>query len=209
MEKKKKNMEWLVIFIILILMFTIAGTYAFLNIQEYYKGTFEVEIRSKGIDIFVFEKTGDVDLDITGYNFSQGWGHNVVGETNINPTLETTSKNTKICYTMDMVLPEMQVFEYTNGNNPELVLDVSYSLDGENYNKLIDSMDITAKTGIIHVPTTKNGNEYKFEIATTKGNINKDYFKASITFMFYKNVDQAINNNKSYSATLNANVVEC
>ena len=209
MEKKKKNMEWLVIFIILILMFTIAGTYAFLNIQEYYKGTFEVEIRSKGIDIFVFEKTGDVDLDITGYNFSQGWGHNVVGETNINPTLETTSKNTKICYTMDMVLPEMQVFEYTNGNNPELVLDVSYSLDGENYNKLIDSMDITAQTGIIHVPTTKNGNEYKFEIATTKGNINKDYFKASITFMFYKNVDQAINNNKSYSATLNANVVEC
>ena len=68
-------------------MFAVAGTYAFLNIKDYYAGTFNVEIRSKGVDIFTFEKSHDVSINLTEYNFSQGWGHDVVGETDINPTL--------------------------------------------------------------------------------------------------------------------------
>ncbi len=208
MKNKKKTVEWIVIFLFLVVMFTIAGTYAFLNIQDYYEGTFDVEIRARGIDIFTFEKSGDVELNITGYNFSQGWGHDVVGETYINPTLETSNEKAKICYTMDMKLPDEQVFEYTNGTNPEIVLDVEYIVNGVVY-KLIDEKDITVEKGTIHIPTTKNGDNYKFTIETTRDIIRKDLFKASITFKFYKNVNQAINNNKSYSASLNANVVEC
>ena len=75
MKDKKKSMEWLVIFIILIVMFAIAGTYAFLNIKDYYEGTFNVEIRSKGVDVFTFDKTPDVNLKLTEYNFSKNLGY--------------------------------------------------------------------------------------------------------------------------------------
>ena len=209
MKDKKKSMEWLVIFIILIVMFAVAGTYAFLNIKDYYSGTFNVEIRSKGVDVFIFDKTQDVSLNLTEYNFSQGLGHDVVGETDINPTLETTNAKAKICYKLDMILPDEQIFNYTNGTEPELVLDVLYSADGKNYQKIINSMDITATTGSIPIPVLNDNDNYKHVIETTRNNKKINYYKARITFKFYDNVDQSINNNKDYYSTLNANVIEC
>ena len=209
MKDKKKSMEWLVIFIILIVMFAVAGTYAFLNIKDYYAGTFNVEIRSKGVDIFTFEKSHDVSINLTEYNFSQGWGHDVVGETDINPTLETTNAKSKICYKLDMVLPDEQVFQYTNGNNPELVLDILYSTDGNNYSPIIANMDITATTGTIPIPVINDSDNYKHVIETTKDKKKKQYYKARVTFKFHDNVDQSINNNKDFYSSLNANVIEC
>ena len=209
MENRKNSKEWLIIFIILITMFTIAGTYAFFNIKEYYEGTFEVEIRSKGIDTFTLEKTEDVDLDLNEYNFSKGIGHNIVGETDINPVLETSNEKAKICYKLEMRLPDEQVFNYTNGNNPEVMLDVLFSKDGENYTKLIDSMDITATTGSVPVPVTMGSDNYKHSIETTRHKKTKYYYKARVTFVYYESVDQSINNNKEFASSLNANVVEC
>ena len=209
MKDKKKSIEWLIIFIILIVMFAVAGTYAFLNIKDYYSGTFNVEIRSKGVDVFIFDKTQDVSLNLTEYNFSQGFGHDVVGETDINPTLETTNAKARICYKLDMILPDEQIFDYTNGTEPELILDVLYSTDGKNYQKIINSMDITATTGSIPIPVLNDNDNYKHVIETTRNNKKINYYKARITFKFYDNVDQSINNNKDYYSTLNANVIEC
>ncbi len=209
MKDKKNSKEWLIIFIILITMFTIAGTYAFLNIQEYYKGTFEVEIRSKGIDTFILEKTADVNLDLNEYNFSKGIGHNIVGETNINPILETSNEKSKICYKLDMKLPDEQVFNYSNGDNPEVILDILFSKDGVNYSKLIENMDITATTGLVPIPVAIGSDNYKHSIEATRDKKTKYYYKAKVTFVYYENVDQSINNNKEFASSLNANVVEC
>ena len=209
MKNKEKNKEWLVIFIFLIAMFAIGGTYAFLSIQEYYTGTFEVDIQSKGVDVFVFEKSRDVTLNITEYNFSRGLGHNIVAETSINPTLDTTNKEATICYKIDVNLPEEPVFEYSNGNNPELLLNVMYSIDGTNYEKIIDNMDITTKTGVIPISVINENDNYKHIIETTKNITKKEYYKMQVTFVYYESVDQSINNNKEYSASLTANVIEC
>ena len=209
MKDKSRAKEWLIIFIILICMFFIAGTYAFLNIREYYAGTFEVDIRSKGVDIFIFDKSKDVDINLTEYNFSKGFGHDVTGETDINPTLETTNAKTKICYTLNMNLPDEQVFQYTNEGNPELVLDILYSSDGVNYNKIISDMDITAITGEIPIPVYGDESNFKHSIETTKNTKKIQYYKAIVTFKFYENIDQSINNNKTFNSSLNANVVEC
>ena len=209
MKNKKRTTEWLVIFIILILMFTIAGTYAFLNIQEYYEGTFEVEVRSKGIDVFTFENAQDVNINVTGYNFSKGIGHNVVGTATINPTLDTSNEKAKVCYEMNIKLPDDEIFVYSNGDNPEVVLDVTYSTDGVNFVYLIEKQDITSSTGTINIPNSNNGDDYKFVIEATRRKKKRSYFKASITFIYYEDIDQSVNDNKTYNASLNANVVEC
>ena len=210
MKKNQKTIAWLLIFILLIILFVSAGTYAYLNIKDYYEGTFNVDIRSKGIDVFTFEKSRDVFIELNEYNFSRGVGHDVVAETIIAPTLETSNPTSKICYTLDMKLPDEQVFDYSYDDyHPELLLDIYYSTDGETYTKYMEQKDITITTGTIPIPTYQDLDNYKHEISTTKNIKKQVFYKVSITFVYYDYIDQSINNEKSYSASFNANVVEC
>lgn len=205
----KKTIVWTSILLIFIIIFSIAGTYAFFNIQPIKRGSFEVEITSKGVDTLTISDKKDLFIEANKHNFAKGIGHNLVSEAIINPKLETTNKYAKYCFVINIQLPEEKIFSYSQENNPELLLDVESSKDGVNYNNIISSMDITTKTGLISVPISKNSNDFINVLEVNKGKVSEYYYKARLTLVYYPNVDQTINDNKSYTAYLKANVVSC
>ena len=70
-------------------------------------------------------------------------------------------------------------------------------------------MDITDKIGTIRVPVSMKEDKFINKISTRK-NIKKiDYWKADVTLVWFSDIDQTVNDNKSYTATLRANRVEC
>lgn len=209
MDKKKKTIVWLVLFIFLITMFLTIATYAYFATQDYYSGTFNVELTSKGVDTLAFSSSEDVNISANVNNFSMDFGHDVTGEAIVRANLETTKASTEYCYEVSVKLPDEEVFTYSNGTTPELVLNILKSNDDAFYENIITDMDITTKTGLIKIPVSNNSLNYKHVISTTKNVPKSDYWKAQITLKWFENVDQTINDLKTYNATLKANIIDC
>ena len=208
MSRKNKTIIWLLLFILMVsLLFSIA-TYAYFSTREIYEGAFKVDVSSKGVDTLHFEKT-DAKFEANGRNFAIETGHDVSGEATMNVVLDTTNNNTQYCYETSVKLPDNQVFEYSIAGVPELVLTVSKSSDNATYENVIDNMDITTKTGTIKVPISSGSIDYKNIIGTSKNITKIDYWKAEITFKWFKDTYQYINDFKSYKAVFEANIVEC
>ena len=205
---KKKNSLLIVITIITLTLSVVLSTYAYFSVREVYEGTFKVDVTSKGVDTLQFSQT-NARFVADSSNFAINVGHDVSGTANLNVILDTTNPQTKYCYVLKMKLPEEQVFSYTVVGVPELVLDVSKSNDGINYNPIIREMDITTMTGDIEIPVSTNSNDYLHVISTTKNYQKIDYWQAKITFKWLKDDYQYINDYKSYEAVFKANIVEC
>lgn len=232
-RKTDKNVVlWICVGIISVILSLVAATYAYFTGQKYYEGTFDVEVNSKGVDTLKLNTDKDINLSLDISNFSKKSGHDVSGENNLEVVLDTTKDETKYCYKLQVILPSSQIFVYSDGkcnmteyesevlctvnggkwsprNTPEIVLDVNKSLDGSNYVKIIDNMDITTRTGIIEVPIEKNSSEYINLIQTTKNKEVKNYWKGIVTFKWLKNTNQVENDNKTYEAKFKAIVVDC
>ncbi|MBE6148076.1 MAG: hypothetical protein E7167_00990 [Firmicutes bacterium] len=209
MSRKNKTVVWLLLFIFLIVVFTSLATYAYFTAREYFYGGFDVEVTSKGVDTLSFTGNEDAFIEANVNNFAPGIGHDLTASANINVKLETTKPESGYCYAMAIKLPDEVIFEYSNGNVPELLLNVKKSQDGINYQNVITNMDITQKTGRIKIPSQESDNNYLNKINTTKNNTKIDYWQADITLVWFKNVDQTVNDNKTYEATLEAKRVEC
>lgn len=209
MSRKNKTIVWLLMFIFLIVVFTSLATYAYFAAREKYYGGFDVDVTSKGVDTLAFTGSEDVSIEANAYNFAPGNGSDLTGSANINVSLETTKPTSTYCYQMIMHLPEEEVFVYSNGSTPELLLNVKKSLDGSNYVNVITDMDITTKTGEVTIPVEINQSNYLNEITARKNVATTHYWQADITLVWFRDVDQTINDNKSYSATLEAKRVEC
>ncbi len=210
MKNKRKAYIWLLSCIILIIFFTILATYAFYNIEKKEYGGFNVNISSKGVDTLISHGSKPIFIEANIHNFTMGFGHNVVGSTLLDVSLDTTNSKAAYCYELEVTLPDEVIFQYSKPNKPELVLNIAKSTDNKNYVDIIKDLDITTKTGKIKVPTTQNGNDYVHHLNTTKNKNRTDYWKASLTLVWYSDIDQSINDNKSYDATVKANVlVEC
>lgn len=208
MDKRNRIIIWLLLFIFLIVVFVAAGTYAFFTFTEYRKGDFDVEITSKGVDTLTMEGNQDVFVEANVYNFSKEFGHDVVGETEIAVRLDTTNKKTSYEYEMVITLPDEIVFEYSDGKTPELVLNVSKSTDsGRTYTPVILNKDITQATGIIKIPIKQNSEKYVNTIATTKRKTKMDIWKVTLAFVWLENVDQTVNDQKSYKINVRANIL--
>lgn len=209
MSRKNKTIVWLLLFIFLIVVFASLGTYAFFTAREYFYGDFDVEVTSKGVDVLTFVGSDDANIEANANNFAPGIGRDLTGSTKMQVKLETTKKETQYCYQMTMKLPSEVVFAYSNRNKPELLLNVKKSTDGISYETVIENMDITQKTGDVIIPIDADNVEFTHNIKTVK-RINKvHYWQADITLVWFKDVDQTINDNKNYSATLEAKRVEC
>ena len=206
---RKRNI-WLVVVIIILIISLFLSTYAYFSAKEMYEGTFDVDVTTKGVDTFTFTSSKDVKFSATSYNFSINNGSDVFGDAIIDVSLTTTKKEAKYCYEVNFKLPDEEVFTYSEPGRPELVLDI-YKKTGTTgrYEKIIDRMDITTATGSIKIPITKDGNDYKHEIYTIKNTENKESIKATLTIVYFEDVDQSINDGKIYQSSLMVNVVDC
>ena len=209
MDNRKKSMIWLVIFIFIFIITCIITTYAYLNVRDVRYGSFNIEVTSKGVDILKFNSSGNADVTATKYNFAPETGKNLSASAEIDVSLNTTNPSATYCYEVIAQLPDEPVFTYSITQEPELVLTISKSSNQVDYIPIIDNLDITTKTGIIKVPTTIDGNEYINTIFANKNELVHNYWKATVTLLWFKDINQEINNNKNYSLKLKANRVEC
>ncbi len=205
----RKRIIWLVIALLVILVSVSVATYAYYVGKELYLGTFDVDIETKGVDILQFDSSEDVSFLADADNFSKNDGHDVSGEGIIDIDLTTTKKETKYCYEVSFKFPDEQVFDYSEFGRPELILDIYKKTDNEEYKKVIDNLDITTYTGTIKVPTEKAGNKYQNEISTIKNVEKKDSWKAVVTYKYFPDVYQGINDSKEYNSALKVNIVKC
>lgn len=209
MEKKNKHVIALLLLLIVVIVTTLlVATYAYFASREIEGGTFDVNLTSKGVDTLQMQGSDDAKIVANIYNFSKDNGHNITGTAQIDIELDTTKQETKYCYQMDVLLPQEAVFAYSNGNVPELLLNVDKLVNNEKIS-VIKDMDITLATDKIAIPINMSANNYINEIKTTKGKTQKDTWMATLTFVYFKDVDQSINDQKSYTATLKASLVDC
>lgn len=209
MSRKNKAVIWLLLAIFLIMVFTSLATYAYFTAREYFYGDFDVEVTSKGVDTLSFLGSEDVTIKADVNNFAPGIGHDITGSAEIEVKLDTTNPESKFCYEMTMKLPDNKVFTYSDGTTPELLLNISKSSDKNTYESVIKNLDITEKIGVIKIPVAMNFDNYLNEISTTKNVTKTTYWKADITLVYFENVNQTINDQKTYSATLEAKRVDC
>jgi len=209
MKRENKTIMWLAIFIFLLVTFCAIGTYAYHNLRTKYSGSFDVDINSKGVDIFAFDGSKDMTIVANENNFARKFGHNLTATAEMDVRLETTNKSSKFCYEVYVHLPDEQVFEYSQEGRAELLLTVQKSTNKRKYETIINKMDITTKTGTIKIPISKGSNNYLNEISTYKNKTAHQYWKASVILVWFENIDQEINNHKEYNAQLETKRVEC
>ena len=75
---------------------------------------------------------------------------------------------------------------------------------------LIENMDITTVTGKVNIPINLNIDNYEHSIDTVK-RVNKNIkYIAKVTYNYFKDIDQGINDGANYKAKFNIdNVREC
>lgn len=209
MKRKNVTIVWLLMFIFIIVVVVSLSTYAYRNFKIHYDGSFDIEVNSKGVDVLTFNGKDDVYIKAHVNNFAPVIGHDLKGTAEIEVDLETTNPSAEYCYEMYMILPDTVIFEYSDGKTPELLLNVRRTFDGKKYDSIISDMDITQSTGIIKLPTIKGGSEYLNKISVKKRQRKIHRWEAELTLVYLKDIDQTINDNKTYKATLEAKRVEC
>ena len=189
-KDKLKSQVYLIIFIFIFLMIVITGVYAYYITKDF--------------------KYGSFDVDVNDHNFIKDVGKSITGETSIDVNLDTTKEKIKYCYDVYYEAPEYEVFKYSNYPNSELTLNVYSKVNDEEEKLLIENMDITTVKGKINIPINLNIDNYEHSIDTVK-RVNKNIkYIAKVTYNYFKDIDQGINNGANYKAKFNIdNVREC
>ena len=208
-DRRKRNIIYLIVFIFIFVMIITVSTYCYFITKDFYYGNFNVEVNTKGVDTLQMKNLVDANLNVNDRNFIKDVGHSISGTSSIDVVLDTTKKETKYCYNVYLSLPDNEIFSYSNYPKPELSLSV-YETNNNEKNILIDNIDITKSTGKVDVPSSLNNENIIHNISTTKNKTNTINYEAVITFNYFPNIDQSINGNLSYKATLVVdNVYEC
>ena len=206
MTKKQIALIWSITSLVIALIVASVSAYAYFYGREYHKGSFNIEVASKGVDTLLMSSSDKVYFEANATNFMQKYGKDLHGDAEVSLSLETTKSTSTYCYEVTVELPDEVVFEYSKPGVPELLLDVSYSSNGRDYNPIISKKDITTEVGDIIV---RNGNSDKQIIKTTKGNKVYNFWKARLTLVWLRDVNQAINDYKTYEAVLHVKLVDC
>lgn len=208
-DELSKNQKKLLLLLFLVSAFSILIStiaYAYLQGNVYYEGNNGVSVKSKEFDTLQMNSSQDAKFQVDYTNFSKDNGHDISGTTSIDINLDTTKESAKYCYKTTIVLPSEKIFTYSAIGRPELVLDVEYAADGVNYVEVINNKDITEAAG--EMPVVFNGSD-KYIISTTRRNPVSHKWKAKLTFLWLSDVDQYLNNNKTYEMKLKTDIVNC
>jgi hypothetical protein len=131
------------------------------------------------------------------------------GSTTSTVTLTTNNKITvTYCYTATLVITGNS-FEYSaNSSTPELVVTVSKSANGGEYQKILDNFDITTLNGNVAIPIVAGSGITKHSITGAPNSTIVDSFKAELSFVNL-NSDQFANTGKSFESHLVVAATDC
>lgn len=208
MNKNKKSIILLIFTIFFVVMALAISAYAYYSAKEIYGGNFDVDIESKGVDTFDIKASEDIAFFANDKTFSPEEGADVSGSAYVDVSLNTTKASAKYCYEVNFKMPDEEVLEYSNYPNPEVVLDID-KIEGENKTSVIKRMDVTKKTGYLKIPTSTGTNNYIHEISAIKNIPEKVRWQATLTLVYYKDVNQNINKHKTFNSSLKVNIVKC
>ena len=209
-NKRVKTQVYLIIFIFIFLLIVVTGVYAYYITKDFNYGSFNIDVRTKGVDTLKISSGSDINIVANDRNFIKDIGNSITGETSVNVNLSTTKEKIKYCYDVYYEAPEYEVFKYSNYPNSELTLNIYSKVNDEQEKLLIENMDITTAKGKIHVPINLNIDNYEHSIDTVK-NVNKNIkYIVRVTYNYFNDVNQEINSNVSYNAKISVdNVREC
>ena len=130
-KDKLKSQVYLIIFIFIFLMIVVTGVYAYYITKDFKYGSFDVEVKTKGVDTLKIKSGNDININANDHNFIKDVGHSITGETSIDVNLDTTKEKIKYCYDVYYEAPEYEVFKYSNYPNSELTLNVYCKVNDE------------------------------------------------------------------------------
>lgn len=206
--KENKNLLLLVIAIATLLVAIIGATFAFFAANMGAGSSTPITVTTASVATLTYTGGSPISFTVTQQNFYKDAG-NLSGNTTTNVTLNAgNSEASTYCYTVDVNI-STNGFNYTTvDNQPELQLTIAKSLDNSTYTDILENYDITNKTGIINVPTVKDGTVYKNTITAATSATTNNYIKATVQ-MVNLGVDQSANSGKSFSAKLDLTTVSC
>ena len=94
-KDKLKSQVYLIIFIFIFLMIVVTGVYAYYITKDFKYGSFDVEVKTKGVDTLKIKSGNDININANDHNFIKDVGHSITGETSIDVNLDTTKEKIK------------------------------------------------------------------------------------------------------------------
>ncbi len=210
MDNRKNTILLTVIAVATLLVAVVGATFAFFTAQGGEDVTKNINVTTDTSDSATFTLE-PITITANQTNFAQGKGDQTAVSTGTASfTANSTDATSEFCYTLTINVASND-FEYTTeGNTPELVLDVTKDAGTKTAPvNVITAKDVTTQSaGVIQVPTTNGGSDYIHKITANTSQTVVDTFKITLAF---KNLDsdQNANTNKTFSGTMTFSKVEC
>ena len=74
-KDKLKSQVYLIIFIFIFLMIVVTGVYAYYITKDFKYGSFDVEVKTKGVDTLKIKSGNDININANDHNFIKDVGH--------------------------------------------------------------------------------------------------------------------------------------
>ena len=68
-KDKLKSQVYLIIFIFIFLMIVVTGVYAYYITKDFKYGSFDVEVKTKGVDTLKIKSGNDININANDHNF--------------------------------------------------------------------------------------------------------------------------------------------
>ena len=204
MDNKKNTILLTVIAVATLLVAVVGATFAYFTAQGGSTVTKNITVTTGEAGQGTFTVNSAINIYADATTFAENAGNREGSTTGTayfkaptqpeGATLD--AKDLRYCYTVAVNITAND-FEYTvNESTPELTLNVT-----KNSTAVIDTMDITTKTGNINVPTEANGNVTIHKLQTTAGQEVTDNWEAKVT-LINLSTDQNDNTGKNLTGTL-------
>ena len=210
MENKKNTILLSVIAVATLLVAVVGASFAYFTATGGTAVSKNVNVITGTAGSSSFEVSGAISIYADATNFASGKGDKSGSATG---TVKFTAPSAvggtiadadlKFCYSVTVNITSNDFVYSVNTTTPELILDVT-----KGSTKVVDTMDITTKTGAIQVPTAKDGKTYIHTITATAGQSLTENWNVVVTL---KNLaaDQNKNTGKSLAGTLRFAHVDC
>lgn len=102
---KKYQKTLIIIFIVIMLIIVCGATFAYLSLNINSVGNYDVNVKTKDIDIFNIDSLSNAIIDANDMNFGPQNGANQTSSAEIAVSLETSKDKAEYCYDVKLFLP--------------------------------------------------------------------------------------------------------